>query len=89
MLSSLVGINVEVGNAQSSGLRTNSSITLSVSNGRDAIWSGACSSGGNKTATCTFIITGNASVTVEKIASAEYQAGAHDCYRCSLAAEKK
>jgi hypothetical protein len=36
---------------------------LSVTNGRDAIWSGACSSGGNKTKTCTFTITGNASVT--------------------------
>jgi hypothetical protein len=36
---------------------------LSVTNGRDAIWSGACSSGGNKTKTCTFTLDANASVT--------------------------
>jgi hypothetical protein len=38
-------------------------LTLSVSNGRNAIWSGACSSGENKTKTCTVTITGNTSVT--------------------------
>jgi hypothetical protein len=27
------------------------------------IWSGACSSGGNKTRSCTFTLNGNASVT--------------------------
>jgi hypothetical protein len=27
------------------------------------VWSGACSSGGNKTKTCTFTLTGNAAVT--------------------------
>jgi hypothetical protein len=27
------------------------------------IWSGACSSGGNKTKSCTFTLTANASVT--------------------------
>jgi len=27
------------------------------------IWSGACSSGGNKVKTCTFTLTGNASVS--------------------------
>ena len=37
-------------------------ITLSVTNGRDAIWSGACSSGGNKQRTCTLTLSGNASV---------------------------
>jgi hypothetical protein len=36
---------------------------LSVSSGRDAIWSGACSSGGNKTRTCTFTLSGTATVT--------------------------
>ena len=61
--SSPAGINVAVGSTQSASFATNGSITLSVSNGRDAIWSGACSSGGNKTKTCTFTITGNASVT--------------------------
>jgi hypothetical protein len=36
---------------------------LSVSNGRDAIWSGACSSGGNRSRTCAFTLNANASVT--------------------------
>jgi hypothetical protein len=34
-----------------------------VSNGREAVWSGACSSGGNKRRTCTFTLNGNASVS--------------------------
>jgi hypothetical protein len=34
-----------------------------VSNGRSAIWSGACSSGGSKRQTCTFTFNGAASVT--------------------------
>jgi hypothetical protein len=36
---------------------------LSVSNGRDAIWSGACSSAGSKRKTCTFTLNGAASVS--------------------------
>ena len=61
--SSPAGINVNVGSTGSASFNTGTSITLSVTNGRDAIWSGACSSGGNKTKTCTFTMTGNASVT--------------------------
>jgi hypothetical protein len=61
--SSPAGINVSVGTTGSASFATGTSITLSVSNGRDAIWSGACSSGGNKTRTCTFTFTGNATVT--------------------------
>jgi hypothetical protein len=34
-----------------------------VSNGRDAVWSGACSSNGSKTKSCRFTLAGNASVT--------------------------
>jgi hypothetical protein len=34
-----------------------------VSNGRDAIWSGACSSGGNRANSCTFTLGGAASVS--------------------------
>lgn len=63
VISSPAGINVAVGSSQSTGFATGSSITLSVSNGRDAIWSGACASGGNKTKTCTFTLNGNASVS--------------------------
>ena len=61
--SSPAGINVSVGSTGSASFTAGTSITLSVTNGRDAIWSGACSSGGNKTKTCTFTMTGNASVT--------------------------
>ena len=34
-----------------------------ASNGRDVIWSGAGSSGGNKVKTCTFTLSGAAAVT--------------------------
>ena len=61
--SSPTGINVSVGSTGSASFTTGISITLTVSNGRDAIWSGACSSGGNETKTCTFTLTANASVT--------------------------
>lgn len=62
VLSSPAGINVSVGSSGSSSFTTGTALVLSVSNGRDAIWSGACSSGGNKTRTCTFTVNGNASV---------------------------
>ena len=61
--SSPAGINVNVGSTGSASFNVGTSITLSVTNGRDAIWSGACSSGGNKTRTCTFTINGNASAS--------------------------
>ena len=61
--SSPAGISVLVGSSGSASFTTGTSITLSVTNGRDTIWSGACSSGGNKTKTCTFTLTGTASVT--------------------------
>jgi hypothetical protein len=63
--STPAGINVAVGSSGSGSFTTGTSIRLSVSNGRDAIWSGACSSGGNKTRSCTFTITGTASVSAE------------------------
>ena len=62
--SSPVGINVAVGSSGSASFTTGTSITLSVSNGRDAIWSGACSSAGGKQKTCTFTMSGAASVSV-------------------------
>ena len=61
--STPAGINVTVGSTGSAAFNSGTSITLSVTNGRDAIWSGACSSGGSKRTTCTFTITGNSSVT--------------------------
>jgi hypothetical protein len=61
--STPVGINVLVGSTGSASFTTGTSITLTVSNGRTAIWSGACSSGGSKTKSCQFTLTANASVT--------------------------
>ncbi|HXB68574.1 MAG TPA: SBBP repeat-containing protein [Candidatus Acidoferrales bacterium] len=61
--SSPAGINVAVGSSLSAPFATGTAITLSVSGGRTAVWSGACSSGGNDTQTCTFTLTGNATVT--------------------------
>jgi hypothetical protein len=61
--SSPTGINVSVGSTGSASFAGGTQITLSVSNGRDAIWSGACSSGGNKRRTCVFTLNANASVT--------------------------
>jgi hypothetical protein len=61
--SSPTGINVSVGSTGSASFAAGTPITLSVTNGRDAIWSGACSSGGNKQRSCTFTLSGNASVT--------------------------
>ena len=61
--SAPAGINVAVGSSGSASFATGTSITLSVSNGRDAIWSGACSSGGSKQRSCTFTLSANASVS--------------------------
>jgi hypothetical protein len=62
VVSSPAGINVSVGSTGSASFAVGTSITLSVTNDRDAIWSGACSSGGTKRKTCTFTLNGAASV---------------------------
>jgi hypothetical protein len=61
--STPTGINVSVGSTGSASFAVGTSITLRATNERDVFWSGACSSGGNKTKTCTFTLNGNASVT--------------------------
>lgn len=61
--STPAGISVATGSTGSASFAVGTSITLTVSNGRDAIWSGACSSGGNKTKSCTFTLGGTASVS--------------------------
>jgi VCBS repeat protein len=61
--SSPAGINVSVGSSGSASFATGTVITLSATNGRDVVWSGACSSGGNKTRSCTFTLGGTATVT--------------------------
>ena len=62
IVSTPAGINVAVGTNQVAAFAPGSSITLSVTNGRDAIWSGACSSNGNKAKTCTFTLNANSQV---------------------------
>lgn len=63
VFSSPAGISVNVGSTGSASFAAGTSITLSVSDSRDAIWSGACSSGGEKAKTCTFTLNADASVT--------------------------
>jgi hypothetical protein len=61
--SNPAGINVPVGSSGSASFATGAPITLTVSGGRSAVWSGACSSGGNKRTSCTLTLSGAASVT--------------------------
>lgn len=61
--SNPAGINVLVGGTGSATFATGTVITLNATNGRDVVWSGACSSAGNKTKTCTFTLNGPATVT--------------------------
>ena len=61
--SNPAGINVAVGSSMQAPFTSGTSVILAVSNGRDAIWSGACSSGGSKRKTCTFTLNGTAAVT--------------------------
>ena len=61
--SSPTGINVATGSTGSAAFAIGTSVRLTVSNGRSAVWSGACSSGGDRVRTCTFTVTGAGSVT--------------------------
>ena len=61
--SSPAGINVAVGSTGSAAFPVGTRITLSATNQRDVIWSGACSSGGQKVKTCAFTLNGPAGVT--------------------------
>jgi hypothetical protein len=61
--STPAGINVPVGSSGSASFAVGTAITLRATNDRDVIWSGACSSGGTKTKTCTFTLSGNAAIT--------------------------
>ena len=63
VVSSPTGLSVVVGSTGSASFPVGTSVTLSASNGRDVVWSGACSSGGNKARTCTFTLAGAASVS--------------------------
>jgi hypothetical protein len=59
--SSPAGINVATGSTGQAPFTVGTTITLSATGGRDVIWSGACT--GNKTKSCSFKLTGNASVS--------------------------
>jgi hypothetical protein len=61
--STPAGITATTGSSSAAAFPSGIAITLSVASGRDVIWSGACSSGGSKTKTCTFTITAAAAVT--------------------------
>jgi hypothetical protein len=57
------GINVSVGTTGSASFAGGATVTLSVASGRDAIWSGACSSSGSRRRSCSFTIRANGTVT--------------------------
>jgi hypothetical protein len=61
--SSPAGINVTVGSTGSASFATGTPVKLSVASGRSAAWSGACSSGSNRTKSCTFTVSASATVT--------------------------
>ena len=61
--STPAGLVVSVGSSGTVNYSVGSSIKLTPSNGRSAIWSGACSSGGAKTSSCTFTLNANSAVT--------------------------
>lgn len=63
ILSNPTGLSVATGSTGTAQFAPGTAVTLSVTNGRDAIWSGACSSNGNKAKTCTLTLNANASVT--------------------------
>jgi hypothetical protein len=61
--ASPVGLSVATGSTGSTQVAPGSVVTLSVASGRDAIWDGACSSGGAKAKTCKMTVNANSSVT--------------------------
>jgi hypothetical protein len=63
VVSNPTGLSVATGSTGSAQLAPGTAVTLSVASGRDAIWGGACSSGGAKTRTCTLTLNANSSVT--------------------------
>ncbi|HZS29460.1 MAG TPA: hypothetical protein VFB76_19700 [Candidatus Angelobacter sp.] len=63
VVSSPAGISVPTGSSAVAQFAPGTVITLSVTDGRDAIWSGDCSSNNNKTKTCKFTIKANSTVS--------------------------
>jgi len=63
IVSSPAGLSVPTGTSAVAQFQPKSVVTLSVASGRDAIWSGACSSNRAKAKTCTLTLTANSVVT--------------------------
>jgi len=63
VISNPAGLKVATGSTGSTQVAPGTVVTLSVASGRDAIWGGACSSGGAKTKSCTLTVNANSSVT--------------------------
>src|SRR5262249_17366319 len=61
--SSPTGLTVNVGTTGSANFATGTLVTLTVSNGRDAIWSGGCSSDGDTQKSCSLTLNAATSVT--------------------------
>jgi hypothetical protein len=64
VISSPSGISVPTGSTGQGTFNVGTALTLSVTSGRDAIWSGACSSGGSKMKTCSFTLNTSGTVNV-------------------------
>ena len=65
IVSSPAGLNTPTGTSTVAQFAPGSVITLSVASGRDAIWSGACSSNNAKAKTCKLTLTGNSVVAAD------------------------
>jgi hypothetical protein len=62
IVSNPAGLSVPTGTTAVAQFQPNAVVTLTVASGRDAIWSGACSSNGAKAKSCTLTLTQNSSV---------------------------
>jgi hypothetical protein len=65
VVSTPSGLSVAVGTTSSVAFNVGTSITLSVTNGREAIWSGACSSGGERRRACTLTLKTDMAVAAD------------------------
>lgn len=63
VVSNPAGLTVATGSSGTTQFAPGTVVTLSVTNGRDAIWGGDCSSSGAKTKSCTLTLNANSVVT--------------------------
>ena len=67
MTSSPAGLSVGTGTTGSANFASGASVTLSLTNGLDAIWSGSCSSGGAKQKTCRLTLLHHLNVKIDAV----------------------